>query len=174
MCLLQNMLFTSANIKIFFLPNFSVCEWLCFDRDDVWILLLAFGNFSFVRRHVELRRPLSANDGESLLDGRLVAVAHAAVVILGLDVEDVLHVKLERLLAAGSNHAGSLVDLKTPTGWKKEGKLFNIPNINTQLQLLSCFFEQIYGCTYSVWKETDKLLFHVPINTLFLLFHFIT
>jgi hypothetical protein len=37
-------------------------------------------------------------------------------VILGLDVEHVLHVELEGLLAAGPHDAGALVDLETASG----------------------------------------------------------
>ena len=46
----------------------------------------------------------------------LISPAVPAVLVLRLDVEDVLHVQLEGLGAAGSQHARPLVHLEPPTG----------------------------------------------------------
>ena len=46
----------------------------------------------------------------------LVCSAGLAVLVLGLDVEDVLHVELEGLVAPGPHHPGPLVNLKPTSG----------------------------------------------------------
>ena len=54
------------------LPDLPVSKGLGLDRDDVRVLLLALRNLGLIGRHVELRRPLAADYGKPLLDGRLV------------------------------------------------------------------------------------------------------
>ena len=50
----------------------------------------------------------------------LISPPVSAILILSLDVEHVLHVKLEGLGAPGPHHAWALVHLKPAPGWKKE------------------------------------------------------
>lgn len=83
------------------------------------VLLLVFWNFSLVTGHVELRRSLATNDGESLLGGGLEAsVVQAAILVLRFDVQHVLHVQKEAIIASGAYNTGALVHFKAATGWK--------------------------------------------------------
>ena len=49
----------------------------------------------------------------------LIGPAVLAVLVLGLDVEDVLHVELEGLVASGPDHPGPLVHLEPAASYKK-------------------------------------------------------
>ena len=106
-------------------PNFPVSEGLGLDRDDVRVFLLALRYLRLVGRHVELRRPLPAHDAQPLLRRGLELATHAAVLVLGLDVQNVLHVELEGLGAAGADDARALVNFETASGCR-EGKMGSI------------------------------------------------
>lgn len=83
----------------------------------LWDGLLVLGQ-------VELRGSLASHNGQPLLRGRLeVLVVDPAVLVLRLDVQHVLHIKLEHLGAAGPNHAGLLVHLEPPPGCLSEDSI---------------------------------------------------
>ena len=65
----------------------------------------------------------------------LVSPAVPAVLVLRLHVEDVLHVQLEGLRAAGPHHAGPLVNLEPPTGCNEREGVNGSQNYNIIISL---------------------------------------
>jgi hypothetical protein len=79
------------------------------------VFFLVLGNLSLIARHVELRRPFSAHNRQSLLRRALeTPIIHLAVLILSLHVQHILHIQLEQICAARPHHTRSFVHLKTP------------------------------------------------------------
>lgn len=80
------------------------------------VLLLVFRNFRLVARHVELRRTFAADNREPFFGRALeFPIVNLAVLIFRLHIQHILHVELEQVSSARSDHAGSLVDFKAPT-----------------------------------------------------------
>ena len=85
------------------------------------VLFLVFGDFSLVAGHVELRWAFASDDRQTLFRRRLVSpFVQSPVLIFGLDVEDVLHVELERLSAARTDDTGSFVDFETASSYSND------------------------------------------------------
>lgn len=133
------------------------------------VFLLVLRNFRLIAWHVELRRTFATHDGEALFRRALeLSVVDLSILIFRFDIQHILHVELEEVSSARSNHARSFVNLETSASSVAHNEVVNVV-ICIGIASLQCknwrirWCIQLYNSLHGQWTvdEVWRLIVHI-------------